>query len=190
MLAVLSAIQLDRLPDGLTDPRVLVGLISAAVLLFGARMYRLVLVTPGIVVGVLVGLSVTQSTAPGTQATAALCLGVLGAAVLFMVERLAVALVGAVIVAGLARAGMPYLLGAGLPWYVPAAAGVVGLFLMPSLLRGAIKVLTPLLGAVGVTWALGRPGDVLLLGGLAVFGALFQLLVLRSRDGKRDQDRD
>ncbi len=186
MYLVLSAIQLDQLPNSFSDPRLLVGLISAIVLLFGARLYRLVLVTPGLLVGVLVGLQLTQDAQPGTQAIAAGCLGVIGAGVLYMVERLAVALVGAVIVAGLAKAFMPLILGAGLPWYVPAAAGMIGVFLLPSLLRAAIRVLTPLLGAIGVSWALGRPGDLILLGGLAIFGALFQLLVLRGRD--RDED--
>lgn len=165
----------------------MVGVLSAIVLLFGARMYRLVLITPGVAIGVLVGLRLTQDTSAGTQAVAAVCLGIVGAAVLAMAERVAVALVGAVIVAGLSHALLPLITSAGFPWYVPAAAGVVGLFLLPSMLRAAIKLLTPLLGATGVCWALGRPDDLRILVGLTLTGAAFQLIVLR-RSKRDDED--
>lgn len=189
MYSLISVIHLDRIPTELSDPRLLVGLLSAVVLLFGARLYRLVLVTPGFLVGVLVGLQVTAGGAPGTQVIAALSLGVIGAFALYMAERVAVALVGAVIVAGLARVGMPLILGSGLPWYVPAAAGVVGLFLIPSLLRSAIRLLTPLLGALGLTWALGRQDDPRIFLGLVLMGVLFQLFVLRPGGG-REKEKD
>lgn len=183
---LLSAIRLDQFPNGVQDPRIVVGILSAIVLLFGARLYRLVLITPGMVLGVLVGLQLTSSASPGTQALAALCLGILGAAVLALAERVGVALVGALIVAGLARAFLPLVLDAGLPWYVPAAASVVGLFLLPSMLRAAIKGLTPLLGATGICWAVGRPDDLRILVGLTLVGVIFQLILLRPR--KRTDD--
>lgn len=182
MTGALASIRIDEFPADFRDPRLLVGLISGVVLLFGARLYRLVLVTPGVVVGVLLGLGLTAGASAGTQAIAALCLGVVGAGALYVAERVAVGLVGAVVVAGLAKALLPLIAGAGLPWYVPLAAGVVGLVLVPAMLRAAIRVLTPLLGAIGVTWALGRPEDLRLLVGLAVVGALFQLIVLRPRE--------
>lgn len=185
MWSPLSTILLDRVPDRLEDPRLLVGLLSAVVMLFGARLYRLVLVAPGFACGVLFGLHVTASGAPKTQLIAALCLGVLGGGALLLAERLAVAVLGAVVVAGICRAVLPLVLGAAIPWYVPAAAGLVGLLLVPRLLRAGIKLLTPLLGAIGVAWAVGRPGSLPLIGGLAVFGALFQLFALR---GDREQE--
>lgn len=178
MSEVISSIRLDALPANFWDPRLLVGVASAVVLLFGVRLYTLVLVLPGFLVGVLAGIAVTAGTTPKTQAIAALCLGILGAGGLFMVERAAVALVGAVLVAGTVHAVLPLFLGAGAPWYIPAAAAVVGLFLVPRLLRATLRFSTPLLGAIGVAWALGRPQHLPLIGGLVVAGLLFQLLVL------------
>lgn len=175
----LSAISLDQLPTSLEDPRLLVGALSGVVLLFGARLYRLVLVTPGLALGVLVGLHLTAGGTRESQLIAGLCLGVIGAGALLLAERVAVGLVGAVIVAGLARAVLPTVLSAGTPWYVPAALGLLGLLLVPRLLRAGIKLVTPLLGAVGVAWALGRPEQLALIGGLAVFGALFQVFAFR-----------
>ena len=68
----LSAIALDQMPASLEDPRLLIGALSAAVLLFGARLYRLVLVTPGLLIGVLLGLHLTAGSALKTQIIAAI----------------------------------------------------------------------------------------------------------------------
>ena len=182
----LSAIALDQMPASLEDPRLLIGALSAAVLLFGARLYRLVLVTPGLLIGVLLGLHLTAGSALKTQIIAAICVGVLGGGALLLAERIAVGLVGAVVVAGLARAVLPTVLGAGVAWYIPAALGLVGLLLVPRLLRAGIKLLTPLLGAVGLAWAVGRPEQLALIGGLAIFGALFQLFAFRREDRQEE----
>ena len=179
----LSAIALDQMPASLEDPRLLIGALSAAVLLFGARLYRLVLVTPG----VLLGLHLTAGSALKTQIIAAICVGVLGGGALLLAERIAVGLVGAVVVAGLARAVLPTVLGAGVAWYIPAALGLVGLLLVPRLLRAGIKLLTPLLGAVGLAWAVGRPEQLALIGGLAIFGAFFCSLPFEGRIARRNR---
>lgn len=171
----LAVISLHDLPSTVLDPRIGVGALGVLLLLFGARYYRLVLVAPGFALGVLGGLLLTQSTTTNQQVLAALCLGLIGATALYFLERLAVSVVGAVLTAGFVRAGLPALLGEALPWYVPVAAGLLGLLLFPRLLRGLLKVLSPMLGALAVAFALGRSGDLWLILGLSAFGSVFQL---------------
>lgn len=180
MSSTLPRIQLDQLPAHIQDPRILLGLLGVLLLFFGVRHYKLVLVAPGFALGVVAGLLITRDAALNTSAVAAVCLGVLGAGVLFFVERLAVGVLGAVLTAGLLRAALPLIAGEGLPWYVPAAAGLLGLFLFPRLFRALIRVLTPLLGALCIAWAVGRPDSLPLIGGLALVGGAAQMLFARS----------
>lgn len=179
----IAAISLHSLPTSIQDPRLLVGALGALILLFGARFYRLVLVVPGVALGVLAGVALTPDATPNQTALASLCLGIIGAVALFFLERLAVSLVGAVLTAGLVRAALPAMMGANLPWYVPVAAGLVGMFLFPRLLRGLIKLISPLLGALLIAWSIGRPEDLRAILGLAAVGALFQLALGRRSGG-------
>lgn len=182
----LATIVLDRVPDSLADPRLLVGALSMVVLLFGARLYRVVLVSPGLAGGALFGLHLTGGSPLKTQLIAALCLAALGGGAMLITERVAVGIVGAAIVAGVARAVLPTVLGAGTPWYVPAALGLLGLLLVPRLLRAGIKLLTPLLGAIGLAWAAGRPQNLPLIIGLSAVGAVFQLFAQRETREQED----
>lgn len=158
------------------DPRTVVAVLGVALILAGARLYRLVIVAPGLALGVFAGLAITAGAPARTQIIAAVALAILGGAGLFFLERMAISLVGAAVTGGVVNAAAPLLMQGPVPWYVPAAGAVLGLFLFPSLFRAALKILTPALGAVGVCWAVGRPDNLLLMGGLTVLGVVVQTL--------------
>lgn len=180
----LPAWAVSSLPTGLhlpplqswADPRTVVAVIGVVLILAGGRLYRLVIISPGVLLGVLAGLSLTAGSSTQNQLIAAGALAVIGAAVLFFVERLAISVIGAAVTGGLVNALAPMLMQGPVPWYVPAAGAVLGLFLFPSVFRAALTLIAPALGAVAVCWALGRPNDLLLMGGLTVFGAVVHLL--------------
>jgi len=173
------------LPEALLAARAPLGLVGALLLLAGARLYRLAIVGPGFAAGVIVGLQVTGGASPSVQAVAALSLGVVGAVALLFLERVAVAIAGAVLCGGLADAVGPAALGGPVPWYVPLAAALLGLLLFPRLYKALLPVLTSIIGALCLTRALDRPHDLALLGGLALVGIVVQLI---TRKGKRRDD--
>ncbi|MEL6349459.1 MAG: hypothetical protein AAFV53_40525 [Myxococcota bacterium] len=160
----------------LEDPTLLVGIVGGVLLVAGARLYRLALVTPGLAAGMLLGLELTAGASPEIQLVAGLCLGLCGAGVMLLAERVAVSLGGALLVGGLVNAAAPLLLPGQDAWYIPAAGAVVGLFLFPKLFRALLFVFTSLGGALCVSWAMGRPQDLPLIGGLWLVGTVVQWL--------------
>lgn len=174
-------------PTSLLDPRIAVIAVGILLLGWGARLYRLAIAAPGFVLGVFAGLEVAPTASLLVQAGLALLLGLVGAGLLLFLERLAVALTGAVLVGGLVYAVGPLFV-ATLPWFAPLVGAAVGLLLFPSLYRLALKIITPLLGALCVAWAFGRPHDLLLIGGLCALGAVFQLARGQRSDDRKDED--
>ena len=163
--------------------RLVVGLLGVLLLVAGARLYRLAIVAPGFAAGVLAGLELMASTDPTTRLVSALALGIIGAVLLHMVERLAVAAAGALLLAGLAHALSPLVLAGPEPWYVPVAAALVGLLLFPRLYKAMLPAITAVLGSLAVAWAVERPEDLVLIGVLSVIGFALQRF-FRRQPGK------
>jgi hypothetical protein len=111
----------------------------------------------------------------GVTAILAVVLALAGAVACQLMERVAVRLCGAAVGAILAWQG--WLLvqpGAG-PWYVPAAGALVGALAFPYIYELALKLLTALVGAGCVAWAVGRPENGVLVLGLAAAGVGLQV---------------
>ena len=168
----------------LADPRVPVAALGLLLIGWGARLYRVAIVAPGFVAGVFIGLQLASGAELTTRLIAGLTLGIIGGAILHFAERFAIAVTGALLIGGLANAIAPLVMGGPVPWYVPTAASLLGLLLFPSVYRALLKLITPLLGALCVAWALDRPQDVLLIGGLAAAGVIFQLVLGGTRKDK------
>lgn len=178
-------IRLD-LPDSVLDPAVPVGVLGVVLALSGARFYRLAIVAPGFALGVLAGLEV-----PGSEQTrmiAAIALGVIGAAVLHLVEKLAVRVGGAFLTAGLAQIAAPMFTGEPNAWYVPVAGGVVGLFLFPSLYKKLLPVITAIMGGLCVAWSVGAAEDLRVVGVVAAVGCVVQIASGARGKGGGDSD--
>lgn len=167
----------------LEDPVSVVGVVGGALLVAGARLYRLALLTPGLAAGVLLGLEITRGASSEIQLIAALCLGIIGAGVVMLIERLAIALGGAFLMGGLTHAAMPVLIPGFNEWYVPIAGALLGLLIFPTLFRKLLFVLTALGGALCVAWAMGTPQDLVMIGGLWLAGTVIQWIT-RTRKGE------
>lgn len=167
----------------LEDPVAVVGVVGGALLVAGARLYRLALLTPGLVAGVLLGLQITDGASPEIRLIAALSLGIIGAGLIMLAERFAIAMGGAFLVGGLANTVTPLLLPGEDAWYVPVAGAVLGMMIFPTLFRKLLFILTSLGGALCVAWAMGRPQDLFLVGGLWLAGTVIQWLN-RPRNGE------
>ena len=160
----------------LEDPVFVMGVVGGALLVAGSRLYRLALIAPGLAAGLLLGLEITTGASPEIRLVAALCLGIVGAGVLLLVERLAIALGGAFLVGGLANAITPLVLPGQDAWYVPVAGAVLGLMIFPKMFRSMLFLFTALGGALCIAWATGHPQDLPLIGGLWLVGTVIQWL--------------
>lgn len=164
-------------PIPLTEPQTLVGLLGVLLLLAGQRLYRLVIIAPGLAAGTMAGLYLSEGQSLGVRFAAVAALAILAAFLLHKVERIAIAAAGAFLAVGLARAGAPLVMEADPPWYVFAMGGALGMLLFPQLYEKLLVVITPAIGALCVAWAAGRPTDILLVGGLTLAGVVIQLVM-------------
>ncbi len=175
-----------NLPDSPLDPHLPVGVLGVLLAVAGARFYRLAIVAPGFALGVMGGLEV-----PGSQEVklvSAIALGVIGAAVLHLLEKAAVRVGGAFLTAGLAQVAAPLVTGQPNEWYVPVAGGVLGLFLFPALYQKLLPVITAIIGGLCVAWSVGVPEDLRVVGGVAAVGVVIQLaLVMRGKGGGKEK---
>jgi len=180
-------------------PRGIVGLTAGALLLFGGRLYRFAVIAPGLLGGVALALLLPADLGPIVIALAAVLLAAVGAMLCHFLERAAVHVVGAAVLAGLAEVAWPPLLGGPAPWWGLLCAGALGVLVFPKVFRALIKVLTSLLGALAMAWALGcwdRPLAVagvavepwMVVAALAVAGLAFQLVAGRKGKGKEKGD--
>ncbi len=157
------------------DARWLVMAIGVVLVLFGSRFYKLLLVTPGFVAGVLAALDYVSIQDQFTRAGVAIVAGIVGAGVLLYVERVALAVIGAAVFGGLAYAVVPLVMGPRVDWTVMAAIAVLGAIGFPFVYRWSLPVVTPLVGSIAIAWALEQPHNAWLIVGLGFMGAVLQL---------------
>jgi hypothetical protein len=158
------------------DPRTLVGVLGVVLALGGSRWYRLAVVAPGFAVGVLSGVELVPAGASAlVRFGLPVGLGLLGAALCHLVERLAMALAGAAFSAGLAWAALPVFWPAA-PLWATGVAFVAGLFLFPWVYTRLLPLTTSVLGGVAVAWALHTPRDLRVILGVAFIGLVVQLV--------------
>jgi len=166
------------------DPSRLVGVAGAVLLVAGARFYRLATFTPGLVIGVFVALQITESASADIRMFATILLGLIGAVITVAVERLAIVLAGALLLGGVSHALCPVLIPGEETWYVTAGSAALGALIFPKVFRRLLFILSALGGAMCLAWAMGRTDDVLLIGGLWLFGTITQWLT-RKRSNAR-----
>ena len=161
----------------MVDPRTLCVIIGAVLLLAGSRLYRLMLVGPGFVVGVLLATHYAPAGSDATKMAIVVGCGLVGALLLHLMEQTALRLVGVALMVGAVTALGPEVFGSKPPWYLNYVAGAVGAVGFPMIYARALPLLTSLLGALSVAWALGRETDIWMLVILTAGGAIFQTFV-------------
>ncbi len=173
----------DRWGFGVMDPRVLVIGIGIILVIAGARTYKLMLLTPGFVAGVLAAVHYLPANGDLKNAGIALLVGVVGAMLLVYAERTALRVLGAMVMVGLVEAVAPMVMGSHVAWYVPAVAAVVGGIVVPMVIKRMLKVITPVMGALAIAWAFDRPDDLWLIGGVSLIGIVVQVIGWRGKKG-------
>ncbi len=163
-------------------PALLVGIVLLG---WGERLYRVLVVAPGVLAGVylaawLRGLFHLDTTG---AIIATLVLAGAGALACHFVEGVAVRSAGAGLFAALAWLGTPLVHAGPVPWWAPVVAAVLGGVVFPMLYRVALRPLTALVGAWSVAWAVQRPDQVWLIGGLALAGTALQFALARTGGG-------
>jgi hypothetical protein len=155
------------------DARWVVLAVGLILVIFGSRTYKLLLVAPGLVAGVLLAIEYAPVGDPMTKTGIAIGAGIAGAVLMLMVEKIALSSVGAAVLGGLTMAIGPQFVKE-VPWYAATIAGLVGAMIFPAIYRRSLRIVTPILGALAVGFALERPEDLILLGTLSLVGIVLQ----------------
>ncbi len=165
-------------------PALLTGIVLCG---WGAKLYRVVVLAPGILAGVYVGAIAQQllSYSVTTGLIVTLVLAGMGALVCHFVEGLAIRVAGAGFFGALAWLGWPLLHRGALPFWAPLVASVLGAIVFPYVYRFLLRPITALVGAWSVAWALKRPDSLWMIAGLAVTGTAIQLWLDRGGGGEK-----
>ena len=160
---------------GLEPLRIAAGALSVGLLLRGASIYRLAVVAPGVLAGILGGLTLAREFGLASDATLGFAVGggVAGALLAWLVERVAVMTAGVLVGVAVANLLVPLVV-AHPPWWTVPAGGAAGALLGPTLYRAALPLVTSLVGAFGLVWAAGWAPTPVVLGGLFAAGVVVQ----------------
>ena len=162
---------------GLWDARVIVIVLGGTLLVAGGRLYRLVLISPGFVGGVLLAHHYAPTGSDGTRLAIGIGVGLVGALLMHLMEQAALRILGGAIAVGLAVAFGPGFFDGDPPWFLNYVAGAIGAIGFPLIYERALPLVTSLAGAMAIVWATGRQADIWLLAILTVTGAMIQTFI-------------
>ena len=174
---ILEWIDPSRWSFGYTDPRTLCIIAGVLLILAGGRLYRLMIVTPGFVAGVLLTTHYAPAGSDMMKMGIIVGVGLVGALIMHLMEQTALRLIGVALMVGVSTAVAPEVFGRNVPWWLNYAAGALGAVGFPIVYKRALPIITSLLGALAVAWALGRETDVWVIGILTVLGAMIQTFI-------------
>lgn len=170
--------------ERLLDPRILVGVTGAVLALVGSRVYRFAVVAPGIAIGGWAGHMLSRGQSTTIEIAAMVGLALVLALVFHFAERVAIRTTGAAVGGAIARFVAPWFLhGDPDRWWIPAIGAVIGILTFPYLYQGLLPAITSVLGAFCVAWALERPYDLWILGGVTFAGLLIQSIGFGGKGG-------
>ncbi|MBM75878.1 MAG: hypothetical protein CMK59_10800 [Proteobacteria bacterium] len=134
----------------------MVWMLSIVLILFGNRFYRLSLFAPGFVLGALISEDFLYAQPPVIRLGGVLLIGVLGAGIVMVLERLAIALLGALMGMVVYQSyvsinGPPDELE--MQWLMPAVVSLLGSVVVPVLFDRYLLVATSLAGTLGLAWS-------------------------------------
>ena len=162
----------EATPLGLQGVAILGGVLLC---LAGARLYRVAVFAPGALLGLVLAEQATRGMDEGLRIGLTLLAAVVGGLLAGVVERLAIAVTGAVVGGWAGWVGWLTTQGAEPDWWIPVICAVGGSIVFPLLFRTSLKLVTPLLGALAIAWGLGRPDSLLLVAGITGVGLAIQL---------------
>lgn len=138
-----------------TETRIAMGLMGVLLLIWGSRSKRLVSAAPGVLLGITAASLVLSDQSQTTQWVGSLGAGLAGGVAAMLVQSIALRTAGA-LVGGIGVTVLyPVVSDPGLPpWWLPLAGALVGAILLPRLFNAAMKIMSPILGAMCLTFAL------------------------------------
>jgi hypothetical protein len=174
-----------------TTPTWITGVSGGLLLVAGGRLYKLAVVAPGIVAGVYAATWLPAELGSVVIAVAAVVLAIAGAILCRLLERLAVAAIGVIAMAGVTQLAWPLAMdGQVAPWWGVLVGGALGLLLFPSVFRALIRWITALLGALMVAWSVGYHDNLWVVGGLFLLGCIVQAASGKGKGAKKKDDDD
>jgi hypothetical protein len=159
--------------QALLHPDMAMLIVGALLLIAGARIYRLVIIAPGFVCGALIATNYVSGSQE-VKLIVTLVAGIVGAIILTKLEKLALAIVGALLTAGLVYSVAPFI--GVVQWYVPVIAGFVGSLVFPYVYKKALPISTALLGALCIGWSTGLSQDPVMICVFWVGGIVVQTM--------------
>ena len=152
-----------------------VGLFGVLLLVSGTRLYRYSIITPGAAIGAYVGIVLTVGQSESIQLLGVGFCAVVGVVTMLLVEKLAIALLCALMGGAVTQYAVPYYLGVPLEWYWVIVGSVVGGIFFTPIFPRLLPVWMSMAGAGCITWAMHQPRNVEWFVGLTVLGTLIQL---------------
>lgn len=158
-------------------------LIGVVILFFGRKLFWLCVAAVGFLVGIELAPHLVTQPSPLLQLTVALALGVLGALLAFLLQKIAIAIVGFLAGGKLAGATAAafFVHYAQYSTSIFIVGGILGAILLLFLFDWALIVVSSLIGAHLIQNAIVLPhtGATIVFLGLAIFGIVVQAASLR-----------
>jgi hypothetical protein len=170
------------------ETRVVMGAIGVLLILWGTRSKRLVAAAPGALVGLTAVALLLDAEPVKTQLLAGLVAAVAGAILGLMVQAIALRTAGALIGAIAVTAVFPLVSSQSVPpWWLPLAGALAGALVLPRLFSAAMRIMSPILGAMCLSFALGLKDEHQLYGilGFTIAGFALQMVL-----GKKAEEPD
>ena len=155
--------------------RVIVGLCGILLLVSGTRLYRMSILAPGAMIGAYLGVLLTMGLADPLRLLGIAVFGVLGGVLMLLIEKLAIAIVCAMVGGALTHYLLPLYLGYSVEWYWLIVGSVVGGIGFAPILPKTIPIWMSMVGANAVIWSMRQPWDSTWFLGLTMVGTLIQI---------------
>lgn len=164
-------------------------LIGIALLLFGRRLFWLFVAAIGFAIGLQLAPYLMQNPPPWLSLAISLALGLLGALLAFLLQKLAIGIAGFLVGGRVAVAMVAAFMANHAQYYgiTFVIGGIIGALLLLALFDWALIIFSSIEGARLVADAVHLPstGTTILVVVLAIFGIIVQAMMFRGRRGIR-----
>jgi hypothetical protein len=153
----------------------IVGVFGVLMLIFGDRLYRLLVMAPGFFIGGYIATFHINVGSPDAQLFVTVLVSIIGGFIMLIIEKFTVALFGALL-GGVFTVSLGNMVGGILSteWYWPVLGALLGSILFPPLFKKNLAIITSGIGALCVAFSLGREKETLFVVGIASLGWLLQ----------------
>jgi len=156
--------------------KLLVALFGILLLTSGTRFYKIVVILPGVAIGAYLGVVLSMGQTDEIRLLAIGACGIFGMVLSLLVEKLAIAIFGALLGGAMAQYALPIFLDTVVPWYWAVLGAVFGGMIIPSLFPLLVPILSSLAGAFCVGWSMDLADNYPFIAALTVLGFFIQKL--------------